>query len=44
MAQLDMDAHAATKHRVRQDTLKALHEAIEADAALFQSGAVSKQP
>jgi enoyl-CoA hydratase len=42
MATLDMDAHAATKRRVREKTLKALHEAIESDSASF-SQQVSQQ-
>ena len=36
LAGLDMDAHAATKLRVREDALEALREAI--DAELTQQG------
>ena len=37
LAKLDMDAHAATKLRAREHTLKAVRAAIEADEADFQT-------
>ncbi len=37
LAQLDLNAHAATKLRVRESALKAIHESIEADDADLRS-------
>jgi len=39
LATLDMDAHAATKLRAREQTLRALRAAIEADDAAFRAPA-----
>jgi enoyl-CoA hydratase len=38
MTQLDMGAHKATKLRARKLALKAIHDAIEADAAAYAEG------